>query len=265
MGQSSNNVLFHANGQLPETSASALTPSSFEYPHDDFNQLEEITFNWLSSPYSDNSQSQPRQRSQASPNIGYKRKGKRQHASRFSEMATDLAISSPSKSSDSDLRVANVYECTACCKSFKNSYGWKRHEAGVHGYTDTEWVCMLNQTAMLGSKCFFCSETITSMKHFDIHDIQTCLDKDICQRTFTRKDLLKQHIQQMHCVSQAFQVPKAWSQKVDSSQIVQQGLWCGFCLTMRSSITERMDHVAKHFRDGCNIESWKAPASCGTV
>jgi hypothetical protein len=191
-----------------------------------------------------------------------KRKGRRQHPSRFSHTISETPTSSPHTSSDNKADTKKPYNCTVCHRSFKDIYGWKRHESSVHGYSDIEWVCMLSGAGLPGTEGFFCSETIQDFHHLDEHDIQSCLNKSICDRTFTRKDLLKQHVQQIHLVtadesiSRAFKVPQAWSKEVETALIKREALWCGFCLSACDSIGERMDHVAEHFRNGDDIDNW---------
>jgi hypothetical protein len=191
-----------------------------------------------------------------------KRKGKMQHPSRFDHAGADLLDVSPPTSSDSGTDVTKPYHCTVCLKSFKDSYGWKRHESSVHGYNDTEWVCMLTDTVTVGTGCIFCSHIVDDIGHFGFHDIHKCLNKAICDRTFARRDLLKQHVQQVHLaaaekpVLKAFQVPKEWSQEVDPVRIHPAAVWCGFCLCTCTSVTERMKHVAEHFQDGYKMRDW---------
>jgi hypothetical protein len=191
-----------------------------------------------------------------------KRKGRRQHPSRFDHTFSEANSSSPQTSSGNRTDAKKPYHCTVCRESFKDVYGWKRHESSVHGYSDIEWVCMLTGYGAPGQKCVFCSDIIHDFHHFEEYDVQSCLDKSVCDRTFSRKDLLKQHVQQIHLatandsVSRSFKVPKAWSQEVETAHIKNESLWCGFCLTACDSIGERMDHVAEHFRNGDDIEDW---------
>jgi hypothetical protein len=197
-----------------------------------------------------------------SANLLPKRKGRRQHPSRFDCTFSEPTNSSPQTSNDNGPNEKKLYHCTVCRKFFKDIYGWKRHESSVHGYSDIEWVCMLSGHGTPGQKCVFCSDIVHDFHHFEEHDVQSCLDKNICDRTFSRKDLLKQHVQQIHfasmddSVSRAFKIPKAWSQEVETAHIKTEALWCGFCLTACDSIRERMDHVAEHFRNGDDIENW---------
>jgi hypothetical protein len=191
-----------------------------------------------------------------------KRKGKMQHPSRFDHAGADLLGLSPPTSSDSGTDATKPYHCTVCRNSFKDVYGWKRHESGVHGFIDTEWVCMLTDAITQGITCIFCSHIVHDLSHFDSHDIHKCLNKTICDRTFARKDLLKQHVQQVHLaaaekpVLKAFQVPKEWSQEVEPARIHPAAVWCGFCLYTCTSVNERMKHVAEHFENGYEMQDW---------
>lgn len=238
--------------------------------HDDIkyngDQFERVHLDRLEAPSTlilpRHGASQPKKRQMQSGflhSTRFKRKGKRQQTFRSSDTSSELTHSSPNKSSDNGPDVTNIYSCTACCcKPFKNVYGWKRHEFGVHGHNDSEWVCMLDGDITLGSKCVFCNEVVHEMSHFDIHSIQTCLSKDICDRTFARKDLLKQHVLQMHGVTEVFEVPKIWSREVDFPRINPKALWCGFCSSTFNSVTGRMNHVAAHFQNGSSIEVWES-------
>ncbi|KAH7400603.1 hypothetical protein DE146DRAFT_781120 [Phaeosphaeria sp. MPI-PUGE-AT-0046c] len=229
------------------------------------NQLEPLEY--MTLPLHEPSQQNKRQTQSDSllPTLS-KRKGKLQQTSRYTDTPSELAHSSPSRSSDNGPDITKIYSCTACCcKPFKNAYGWKRHELGVHGHNDIEWVCMMGGDIMLGSKCVLCFEVVHDASHFNTHSIQTSLAKDICDRTFARKDLLKQHVLQMHGVSESFEVPKIWSQEVEPTRIKQLALWCGFCSSTFESVAERMSHVAAHFQNGFSIDAWEAPRDSKTV
>ncbi|KAF1842006.1 uncharacterized protein K460DRAFT_398110 [Cucurbitaria berberidis CBS 394.84] len=193
------------------------------------------------------------------------RKGKRRYMSRYDPNVGRTTDSfSPGTSSDSAYDVIKAYHCTVCPGTFKDAYGWKRHESSVHGFNDTEWTCMLHETILINLKCIFCSEHVDDIDidHFDQHDIQLCMNKSCSDRTFARKDLLKQHVRHVHLASapasimQTFKVPKIWSKATDGALANPDALWCGFCLLMHESITTRMEHVAQHFRDGQDMATW---------
>jgi hypothetical protein len=156
------------------------------------------------------------------------------------------------------------FVCTVagCFRSFKNASDWKRHEAGVHGYDDHEWICMLTEAFKSQSECVFCLEPIDSIDHLSSHAIAPCSDKSIIERSFFRKDLLKQHILHVHlagephAVRRNFKVPQEWSREVESSAVIPGSRWCGFCGCVFETTAKRMDHVAQHFREGQDMTNW---------
>lgn len=191
-----------------------------------------------------------------------KRKGRRKHLSRVDKTQRAPNASPIHASSEIGPGATRIYHCTACPKSFKNAYSWKRHELAVHGYDDTEWVCMRLGSVTSEGDCVFCHNSEKNMTHTDMHKIHDCLGKDVHDRTFACKNLLKQHIQQKHLagtedlVSKAFQVPEVWKKDVDAINIKSEALWCGFCTYICESVANRVEHVSEHFRDGYDMDGW---------
>jgi hypothetical protein len=132
----------------------------------------------------------------------------------------------------------------------------------MHGYNVTEWMCILDGIVTPEGDCIFCHDLVDDMSHFVMHDVHDCLGKNSHERTFARKDLLKQHIQQKHLagedklVLKTFQIPQAWSKEDEVMSFKSEALWCGFCPCMCDSVRERMYHVAEHFQDGYDISFW---------
>lgn len=195
--------------------------------------------------------------------VGSKRKGKRQYSSRFAlASGPSPATSSPPEPTDIGADPAKPFHCTECPKSFKDVYSWKRHESGVHWHIEREWVCMLDGALPMGTQCIFCSDTVHNIEHYNRHAVQTCLHRNLCERRFARKDLLKQHVRQIHLSDldesnlQAFQVPHTWSQAVPTERFIAKAVWCGFCSQVFGSVDERMNHVAEHFGNGFRMEAW---------
>ncbi|KAF2191101.1 hypothetical protein K469DRAFT_746534 [Zopfia rhizophila CBS 207.26] len=196
------------------------------------------------------------------------RKGKRQHPSRYlADGDNALHMAESDTSSDSRQECTKPFHCTVCPKAFKNYYGWRRHESGVHDFHITPWTCMPNGPLVNGISCVFCSELVLDASHLDHHNITVCLQKDVRARTFGRKDHVKQHILQVHLLhmdpedKKAFQVPRSWKVDVDANLSDPHALWCGFCRTTFQSVAERMEHVADHFRAGADIEKdWRPRA-----
>lgn len=129
----------------------------------------------------------------------------------------------------------NMYQCTEfdCAETFQFRSGWERHELAVHKFNDTEWFCMFDNN---------------------------CQNR---HHNFRRKDLLKQHVLQVHITNmnkdqeKAYKTPDSWAIKKDASEWKQRSLWCGFCAKFFSSVPSRMDHVSTHFSNGCNMKHWQ--------
>lgn len=121
---------------------------------------------------------------------------------------------------------------------------------------------MLDDCIMDAMKCIFCAEEVRDRDHFEQHNNLACASKDALDRAFARKDLLKQHVQQVHlCTSneymkRGFRVPELWVRDVDSLTIKPDAVWCGFCQCRLVSTKVRMEHVAQHFRDGVDLTTW---------
>lgn len=193
-----------------------------------------------------------------------KRKGRRYHAQRHQAGRNEhlLCATQNSSSSPSLQEAEERFACTVCVKACKNASEWKRHEAGVHGYNDREWVCMLTDAFKLQSECVFCLEPMDSIDHLDKHAIDRCSNKCTAERSFPRKDNLKQHVLLAHLaraspwIKTTFEVPTEWERVLDLSPGGPGSRWCGFCGYMLETTAERMDHVAQHFRNGQKMTSW---------
>jgi len=190
-----------------------------------------------------------------------KRKGRRHHTRRHKEGRTGNKFEATSMITSSDL--GNEYPCTECLATFKNAGSWKRHENSVHGYSEEVWTCVLTDPFTQDSGCVFCSVSMGTIKQSHGHEIEACLSKCITDRTFTRKDYLKQHVLQTHlagapdAVRKSFKVPHDWSRDMEPSLRDPKSLWCGFCKVMLATTNMRMGHVSKHFQEGRNMATWE--------
>jgi len=193
-----------------------------------------------------------------------KRKGRMYYAQRTQTAASEQQPCSTSKiASSSGLPTSEKrFACTECVKSFEHASDWKRHEAGVHGYNDREWICVLTEAFKLRTECVFCLQRIDSLDHFQKHAIVPCSSKCTIERTFPRKDLLKQHVLLAHLaevsttVKKRFEVPKEWSRELEVAPAGPCSLWCGFCRCTLETTAKRMDHVAQHFRKSQDMSTW---------
>lgn len=130
--------------------------------------------------------------STARSSIASKRKGRRHRAQTCQAgVGENTSETMPTPIASSVLgKPGNRFFCTVigCYISFKNASDWKRHEAGVHGYSDWEWICMLTEAFKTQSECIFCLEAIGSIDHLTKHVIEPCSNKCTIDRTFFRKD-----------------------------------------------------------------------------
>ncbi|KAF2687462.1 hypothetical protein K458DRAFT_429374 [Lentithecium fluviatile CBS 122367] len=210
----------------------------------------------------------------AHPMTKPKRKGKRSYASRYNASAGQTSSPSASEELSAPTQESKKpYQCTSCLQSFKDAYGWKRHEIGVHGFHVQEWICM-NEVVLIdgillhgilldGNLCVLCGQEVLSFDHFQQHNVNSCLNKEQAERTFARKDLFRQHVRQVHLTTadedtkKRFVVPESWVQDVDATRSSPASLWCGFCQLFLDSTAIRMDHIADHFRDGLDMNTWQ--------
>jgi len=125
-----------------------------------------------------------------------------------------------------------IYRCTACPSSFSRKWEWKRHEDSQHD-PQTYWTCMLGDPAVqtdLGWTCAFCDHTRTHRGEMVAHlvrehKINRCTVKPMANKTWTREDKLKQHLQQVHALSETASRWKSWQHPA-----VQKAAWgCGYC------------------------------------
>ncbi|KAF2099596.1 hypothetical protein NA57DRAFT_55550 [Rhizodiscina lignyota] len=155
-----------------------------------------------------------------------------------------------------------TYYCTVCRKGFRGCYDWKRHEA-THFDNIQKWICMPENTAIHNSTCAFCESPQPNSEHFKGHRVHDCLQRPLAERTFGRKDLLKQHIKDWHLDKKPPMDQKGqdeilarWFKDTDPAELSANGLWCGFCETILHTLTERVDHITEHYRNGWHIVLW---------
>jgi hypothetical protein len=146
---------------------------------------------------------------------------------------------------------------------------------------------MFHDASLVGTQCLFCSEVVDDISHLTSrHGIHLCtiatdterprsrqdsvnqdprhkcLQQDVADYTFTRKDFLVQHVQCIHLkfadksLKTRFKGPDQWSRDVELVGVKLDALWCGFCQYSFDRISDRMAHVVNHFRDCLTMETW---------
>lgn len=151
-------------------------------------------------------------------------------------------------------RSARIFQCTFCADSFPAKYDWQRHEKSLHLALE-RWTCCPNggiiEDALTGSpKCVFCPEINPSPEHLETHNFVACFEKTLQERTFYRKDHLRQHLKLAHGVKFDSSM-EAW--KSTTNEIKSR---CGFCPSVFSTWQARVDHLAAHFKNGADMSNW---------
>ncbi|KZL79151.1 c2h2 type zinc finger domain-containing protein [Colletotrichum incanum] len=145
----------------------------------------------------------------------------------------------------------NQYQCTFCTETFRTKHDWQRHEKSLHMPLE-RWVCSPNGPRDLNPEtsetcCVFCGEVEPSQAHIDSHNPSACQE-----RTFNRKDHLKQHIRLVHNAGLLDWSAKLW--KITVPDIQSR---CGFCGVSLDTWNIRADHLADHFKMGSDMADWK--------
>lgn len=146
------------------------------------------------------------------------------------------------------------FQCTFCTDRFRTKYDWARHEKSLHLSLE-KWICApLGPVTMNASgqqQCVYCGEMNPTAEHLETHNHNCCEEKGIDSRTFYRKDHLRQHLRLVHGCKMLDSMD-CW--KSEASFIKSR---CGFCKETFTRWQARIDHIAKHFRDGAQMSNWK--------
>jgi hypothetical protein len=148
-----------------------------------------------------------------------------------------------------------MYHCTFCPDSFDKKHDWQRHEMSIHLPLE-QWICCSSGTGISqgnpSRKCIFCGVLNPTETHLDSHAFSACAERPAFERTFKRKDHLRQHLLKFHgCIKPLDSSIALW--KVEWGWLRSR---CGFCDAWFSAWEERMTHLATHFKDGAMIQEW---------
>ncbi|KAJ4361202.1 hypothetical protein N0V95_002084 [Ascochyta clinopodiicola] len=151
--------------------------------------------------------------------------------------------------------VPRLFQCTFCTDRFKSKYDWSRHEKSLHLSLE-KWICaplgeVVADTTTGKSKCVYCDALEPSKDHLATHNHSACEEKGIESRTFYRKDHLRQHLRLMHGCKMTANMD-SWKSE---AQYVKSR--CGFCDMDFDRWQDRIDHLAKEFRNGADMKKWK--------
>ncbi|KAI3401314.1 hypothetical protein diail_11397 [Diaporthe ilicicola] len=88
--------------------------------------------------------------------------------------------------------------------------------------------------------------------HVEGHNFTSCQERQLDERTFYRKDHLRQHLKLVHNTKYLNWSMDPW--KVATPDIKSR---CGFCGLTLGSWGLRVDHLAEHFKTGSDMKDWK--------
>lgn len=153
------------------------------------------------------------------------------------------------------LHACHLFQCTFCTETFKTKHTWQRHEKSLHLSLE-QWQCSPLGPIVIGvdSKptCVYCGHKNPDREHLDIHNYAACEDRLREERSFSRKDHLRQHLRLVHRVPFIKWPMDEW--KIESGEIRSR---CGFCNLNMHDWAERADHLAEHFKDGETMAHWE--------
>ncbi|EON62447.1 hypothetical protein W97_01669 [Coniosporium apollinis CBS 100218] len=159
-------------------------------------------------------------------------------------------------------KLTPTFQCTFCHKAISYK-AWKRHEEAVH-LPQFQWVCqasgpLVASGGSLDILCAFCKLPNPSNSHFsDCHRAAECFARPAIDRSFPRKDNLKQHWKNVHQCELTEDVAQHWRRTIN----YEKKEWgCGFCGQKLESWDVRAVHIAQHFREGCTMASWDSNRS----
>lgn len=149
------------------------------------------------------------------------------------------------------------FQCTFCVESFKTKYDWQRHEKALHLSLE-QWTCTPEGPRVPAPDsfgevcCVFCGALSPDDEHLEAHQYSACQARDESERSFYRKDHLVQHLKLVHKVDTKNVLLGRW--KTSTLDVKSR---CGFCSLIMSTWTERVDHLAGHFKAGVTMSQWQ--------
>jgi hypothetical protein len=163
----------------------------------------------------------------------------------------------PVKVSNGNLAIApRTFQCTFCTETFKTKHDWQRHEKSLHLSLE-RWICSPNGPYQHSVEynhlaCVYCGLPNPPEGHAEQHNHSSCVERSLEERTFYRKDHLRQHLNLVHDAKFQAWSMDAW--KVATPEIRSR---CGFCGIIMDSWSIRVDHLAEHFKGGKSMADWK--------
>lgn len=147
------------------------------------------------------------------------------------------------------------FQCTFCTDTFATKYDWTRHETSLHLPLKRYICCPLSavqQCSTTGDQvCAYCGLASPTPEHTVSHNHQYCQSRDPDARIFLRKDHLRQHLRSVH---ECDMLPHMDHWLLEAVWVNSR---CGFCGQRFTMWNERNEHIAHHFKSGCDMSMWK--------
>jgi Homeobox KN domain len=149
--------------------------------------------------------------------------------------------------------VPRQYQCTFCIETFKTKHDWQRHEKSLHLSLE-RWICAPNINKLIDTahSCAFCGIHDPDATHYETHNYTVCRERSLDERTFYRKDHLRQHLRLVHECQFLPSTMESW--KVAAPEVRSR---CGFCGHIMETWAARVDHLAEHYKAGKSMAHWK--------
>lgn len=152
-------------------------------------------------------------------------------------------------------QAVNAFQCTFCTETFRTKYDWERHEKSQHLSVE-QWLCSPDgpTTATPESEpcCIYCGFLKPDVSHLQSHNFGACLGRPHEERTFHRRDHLRQHLKLVHGATCSNMLLQSW--KTECQDIRSR---CGFCSVVLYTWDSRASHIAQHFKAGMTMSSWR--------
>ncbi|KAL6891799.1 hypothetical protein HDV57DRAFT_314479 [Trichoderma longibrachiatum] len=154
------------------------------------------------------------------------------------------------------LPTIHTYQCTFCTETFKTKHDWQRHEKSLHLSLE-RWVCSPDGPIQFCAEwnclaCVYCGLKNPTPEHAEQHNDFVCAEKSEQEKTFYRKDHLRQHLNIVHDAK--FQKWPMNDWKVATPPVRSR---CGFCGLLLDSWDARVGHLAQHFKNGKSMADWR--------
>ncbi|KAJ4407133.1 hypothetical protein N0V82_009977 [Gnomoniopsis sp. IMI 355080] len=145
---------------------------------------------------------------------------------------------------------------TPSAETFRTKHDWQRHEKSLHLSLE-QWICCPKGPRALNPDnnqvcCVFDGEADPDNAHIESHNYTSCQERSLDERTFYRKDHLRQHLKLVHGTKFNAWAMNSW--KAPTPNIRSR---CGFCGVVMNSWPSRVDHLAEHFKTGSVMADWK--------